>query len=81
MKPWLIHTVVFFAAQIVFAIIGFSWPWEVLNGRLPVNSVFASIDDQLWVANTSRIWSIVWLADTGISLLGRRAPKQTADPE
>lgn len=77
MKHWLIHSAVFLAAQIGFAVLGFSWPWEVLSGRLPVSTIFSSLDGQLWTANTSRIWSIVWLADTGISLLGLRKPKNS----
>lgn len=74
MKRWLLHSVIFLIGQLVFFSFGYSWPWEVLTGRAPLNSIFSSIEGQLWTANTSRIWSIVWLADLVISLfsLGRK---------
>ncbi|WP_114597553.1 hypothetical protein [Renibacterium salmoninarum] len=82
MKHWLIHAAVFILAQVVFILLGFSWPWEVLSGRQPASSVFSSIDGQLWTANTSRIWTIVWLVDTIVSLGSRAAgQKATAQKE
>lgn len=79
MKHWLLHTAIFLIAQIVFFSFGYSWPWEVLTGRAPLNSIFSSIEGQLWTANTSRIWSIVWLADLVISLfsLGRKPAQRS----
>lgn len=85
MKHWLIHTAVFVFAQIIFVALGFSWPWEVLTGQLPVNSIFDTVQGQLWTANVSRVWTIVWLADTAYSLgsLLRKSPAtdQAAGPK
>ncbi|WP_199921786.1 hypothetical protein [Psychromicrobium lacuslunae] len=80
MKHWLLHTAIFLIAQLIFFALGYSWPWEVLSGRTPLNSIFSSIDGQLWTANTSRIWSIVWLIDSVITLFSLGRKPAAADP-
>lgn len=76
MKHWMIHTVVFAAAQVVFAVIGYSWPWEVLTGNESFSTILTGASDSsIPVANPSRIWTIVWLVDTVWTLVagsGRR---------
>ncbi|WP_245532428.1 hypothetical protein [Acaricomes phytoseiuli] len=68
MRHWLIHTVIFLLAQVVFASAGYSWPWQVLTGQAEVSTILRTVDGAAWSSNASRIWAIVWVIDTVISV-------------
>ncbi|MGO1056621.1 MFS transporter [Crossiella sp. CA198] len=71
LNTWAGHAVIFLVAQVVLAVIGYSWPYEALfNGPHPAEWYWNSSGHLL--LNIGRIWCAVFVIDT-IYSVGRYA--------
>lgn len=81
-----IHVGIYVIAQVIFALVAASWPWEVITGGTSVTTLLSwnagGTDMQRWIGSISRIWTIVVLIDilwSGYRMIVPKAPQSSTD--
>ncbi|EKU46247.1 MFS transporter [Brevibacterium casei] len=79
-----VHLGIYAVAQIVFAVVAQSWPWEVITGGTSVTTLLTWNAEgsqlQRLVGSVSRIWTIVVLVDIVWSGYRMLVPKERTEP-